>query len=120
MKVEKLMSSWIVTCKPSHTLDVVAQKMWDHDVGFLPVIDDAGKVVGAITDRDLAMAALLSGRPLSATHVEQVSSLRVVSCRPQTEVVEAAQLMRSARVRRLPVVDGSGRLQGVITIGGTF
>jgi CBS domain-containing protein len=116
MKVETLMSKQITACNPADPLSTAARLMWERDVGFLPVIEPDGRLVGAITDRDVAMGAMLNGRNLSDLPVARAMSAWMVTCSRDTELKEAEEMMRQARVRRLPVIDDEGILQGVLSL----
>lgn len=116
MKVETLMSKSIAACHPSDSLAIATRMMWDHDLGFLPVTDENARLVGAITDRDIAMSAYMNDRPLSDISVAHVMARHITTCQPEEEVSEVEQLMISARVRRIPVVGRDGQLRGVLSI----
>ena len=118
MKVEQLMTKDVHTCRPTDTLDVVAQILWDRDCGALPVVadDDSGRVVGMITDRDVCMAAYTQGRALKEVEVGSAMSSPVVVCAPSSLVQEALESMGSAQVRRLPVVDDANHLLGLLSL----
>jgi CBS domain-containing protein len=90
--------------------------MWDLDIGWLPIVGD-GRVVGILTDPDACMAACTRGKRMDEITVDSVMSLKVWSCRPQDRIQEVLALMRTHRVRRVPVLDGFGHLLGVITLG---
>lgn len=66
MKVEQVMNRPVVTCLPSDPLHAAAGLMWEPDCGVIPIVDDDGKLVGIVTDRDICMAGMMDGRPLSA------------------------------------------------------
>jgi CBS domain-containing protein len=89
--------------------------MWEADCGALPVIDEGGRVVGIVTDRDLCMALALTGRAPADLPVRSVVHSSLHTCRPSDEVREALRQMRLHRIRRLPVVDGAGVLQGMLS-----
>jgi CBS domain-containing protein len=116
MKVDEVMTPEAVFCRSTDTLAHAAQLMWDHDCGCVPVVDDERRVVGMITDRDACMAALHSGRPLRDLPVSQAMAREPVTVRPRDRIEEAQDLMRRARVRRLPVTDGEGRLVGILSL----
>jgi CBS-domain-containing membrane protein len=117
MTVEQLMTKEVRTCGPRDTLAAAAHQMWDGDCGALPVVDGAERrVVGIITDRDICMAGCLDGRPLGQIPVEGVMSRAVKCCDPGDELETAEAVMRSARVRRLPVVDASGQILGMLSL----
>jgi CBS domain-containing protein len=97
-------------------LAVAAQAMWDADLGCLPVVDDSSAVVGMLTDRDLAMATHLRGAPPWALAVSDAMARTVYTARPDDKLRAAARLMTRYQLRRLPVVDGAGKLVGMLTL----
>ncbi len=115
MIVEQCMSKSPRVCAPADTLSSVARMLWEHDLGALPVVDQAGAVVGMITDRDVCMAAYTCGLPLHATTVGRHMSRTVFSIGAKADTAKAAELMRTRKVRRLPVVE-NGRLVGLVTL----
>jgi CBS domain-containing protein len=118
MRVEELMSKQVYSCRAEDTLDKAAQIMWDRDVGAIPVCAENGRtrVVGMITDRDIAMCAFLKGRPLHEISISEGMTRDVCLIRPSDAASSAEQEMRSSQVRRLPVVDESGGLVGIISL----
>jgi len=116
MQTEALMSKSVAACNPADSLATAAQIMWDRDVGFLPVVEPDGNVVGTLTDRDIAMAGFMNDQPLAQIPVWRVMSTKVITCRTRTDVEEAEKLMRSAQVRRLPVLGEHDRLAGVLSL----
>lgn len=116
MNVGQLMNRSVETCRPDDNLALAASRMWDHDVGCLPVLGSDGRVTGMITDRDICMAAFTQGRPLWEIPVQIAMSKDVYCCRPDDALIEAEEAMRTHQVRRLAVVDGSGALVGVISL----
>jgi CBS domain-containing protein len=119
MLVEQVMTPVVSICQPDDSLRRAAQLMWDDDCGSIPVCtgDEHPRVHGVITDRDICMAALFQGKPLSdMTVVDAISGQELKVCHADDQVGDAAQLMREAKIRRLPVVDASGALLGMISI----
>jgi CBS domain-containing protein len=118
LRVGDLMQSDVRSCKPEDALSEPARIMWERDCGCVPVVaqDGSQRVVGMITDRDICMAAYTSGGRLSQMQVKGVMAKRVHSCHPEEPVSEAEATMRSAQVRRLPVVDADGRLRGILSL----
>lgn len=113
MLVSDCMTSKVWTIRPSETLRAACNRMLDHDVGALPVMDGA-RVVGMITDRDVAVRAVARGFGPDA-FVQDVMSIEVVCVVDAQDVADAVELMREHKVRRLPVVDHARRLVGVVT-----
>ncbi|WP_042199345.1 CBS domain-containing protein [Paenibacillus camerounensis] len=95
----------------------VAVKMRDYDTGFIPVIDSeqGNRLIGVITDRDLVLRGYAQKHP-GSTAVETVMSKQVVSVLQSATVDEAAELMASRQIRRLPVTR-NGQLIGVVSLG---
>src|SRR5215204_5401403 len=118
MKVSDLMTRDVSTCRPSSSLREAAQRMKDHDCGSIPVVDedDSSSVVGMITDRDICMAALRTGKRLEDVEVSEAMTDRVLTCSPEAALSDAERIMSDARVRRLPVIDEQGQLQGLLSI----
>ncbi|MDH3589485.1 MAG: CBS domain-containing protein [Gammaproteobacteria bacterium] len=118
MLVKKLMTGSVTCCKPGDTLDVAAEQLWQSDCGALPVCDpaDSRKVVGMVTDRDICMHAHFNHRPLDELIVDGAMTHGVKTCRMTDDVHIAEQIMSSAAIRRLPVVDDSGNLVGIVSL----
>lgn len=119
MQVEELMSKQVYCCSPDDSLAQAAQLMWDRDCGCLPVCnhsDGGHHALGAITDRDICMCALFQGKPLGELRVSEAMARSLQACQAGDSVEQAGSLMRSAKVRRLPVLDAQGQLQGVISL----
>jgi CBS domain-containing protein len=116
MKVHELMSRDVKTCRASDDLNRAAQVMWEGDLGVVPVVDDEGRPHGIITDRDLCMAAYIKGATLRSLHVSDAMNKPVAACSLDASIETAMTMMREARVRRLPVVDASGKLVGLLSL----
>jgi CBS-domain-containing membrane protein len=115
MKVEKIMQRCAWTCGAEDSLNTAAQIMWENDCGCVPVI--AGeRIVGMITDRDVCMAAFLQGKPLRDLPVALAMAKSVRTCKTTDSVAAVEEIMRSSRIRRLPVVDDGGALVGLISL----
>jgi CBS domain-containing protein len=116
MKAMELMTKEVRTCGPRDTLDVAARAMWEGDLGCVPVVDAARRVVGVVTDRDVCMAAYTQGQPLHGIPVASAMAKEAVCCRSEDDLATAQALMQKSRVRRLPVVDAGGRLAGILSL----
>ena len=117
MKVRDIMTCVVYTCLPQDTLDAAAEIMREVDCGCVPVVEAAnGRVLGMITDRDICLAAFLSGLPLRALRIDSVMEGAVQTCIPEDDVTKAADVMRHARIRRLPVVNGGGEIVGILSL----
>ncbi len=116
MKIEKLMQRGIQTCAPGDNLASAAQVLWEKDCGSAPVVDAEGRLVGVITDRDICMSAFFKASRLDQVRVADAMSKQVVQAQPKESLKAAVERMCAARVRRLPVVDGTGVLVGMLTL----
>jgi CBS domain-containing protein len=118
MRVEELMTKSPRTCRPEDSLSQAARIMWEADCGAVPVVssDGEGRVVGIITDRDVCMAAYTRGLPLAQMRVSEAMAREPRCCKASDTPFEAEASMRSAQVRRLPVVDESGHLVGLLSL----
>jgi len=117
MKVSELMVKDVVTCGDTAVLGDIARLMWEHDIGFLPVISsENGAFAGVITDRDGFLTAHFQGKELWQIPVRSAMSTQIATCPPDADVEEAQQVMREFQVHRLPVVTKEGKLVGVVTV----
>jgi len=116
MHVRELMTRSVATCRRHDSLAYAARLMWDRDCGVVPLVDDADRVVGVLTDRDICMATWSKGRAPQHIRAEEAAS-RVVHAIGEDDPIELAEArMRTHQVRRLPVLDASGRLLGIVSI----
>lgn len=113
MQLREFMRAPVYTCAPSATLATVAHEMEAHNVGSLIVIDKDA-IVGILTDRDLALS--FAHGHSGATEVEKIMSHQVVSVPETADIDTAAGAMDSHGVRRLPVLDASGKAIGIICL----
>ncbi len=116
MKISQIMKADVEVCALDDNLAAAASRMWDCDLGCLPVVDGGGQVVGMVTDRDICMAALTRRQPLHDIPVSVAMAKEVLSCSPKATLVEAEEVMRSGQVRRLPVIDSDGSLVGIVSL----
>jgi len=97
----------------TQTVADAARLMRDEDVGMTPVVD-GGRLVGSLTDRDIAIRVVAEGRDPQSTSVQEIASTGLVTLDPEQDLDEAIRLMSEHQVRRLPVVEDDGRLVGVV------
>lgn len=116
MRVEQLMSRGTVTCRPQDDLAAVVDKMVARDCGVIPVVDDDGRVVGIVTDRDALLALHRERCLLGRLQVADAMTPDAHCCAMDEPIERAEEIMRERRIRRLPVVDGAGRLAGMLTL----
>jgi CBS domain-containing protein len=90
-----------------------AKMMRDEDVGLAPIVEGQ-KLVGMLTDRDIAIRVVAEGKDPQTTTVREVATTRLVTIDPKQDLADALRLMAQNQVRRLPVVEEDGRLAGVV------
>jgi len=115
MKVQDLMTSNVTSCSPDTCCEEAAKLMKEQNVGSIP-ITEGKKLIGIVTDRDIVVNCVAAGIPCKETHVEQVMTRNPVTCTPDTDAHDAARLMASEQIRRLPVVQ-QGNLIGICSLG---
>jgi CBS-domain-containing membrane protein len=116
MRVQDVMTRNVKSCPPEASVDQAAMMMWDYDCGVLPVVDNEARVMGMITDRDIAIAAATRGRLTSQISVGEVMSGNVYACAEDEDIKSALNTMRREKVRRLPVINYEGRLAGILSL----
>ena len=94
----------------------IARLMLDQDIGPIPIVEDrvGKKLVGIVTDRDLALKVVAEGRDPRSTPVGEVMTRKVVTCQADDPVQKALDAMADHQLRRIPVVDGENRIVGII------
>jgi len=115
-KCSDLMTQDVICCVPADTVHVVAQSMKTQDVGALPVVEShqTRKLVGIVTDRDLALKVVAESLDSSKTTAKDVMSHKVVACKTDDDWQLAVDAMAQHQLRRIPVVDELGRIAGII------
>ncbi len=114
MKVSEAMSRDVRTVSPNQSICDAARMMADQDTGALPVADN-DRLVGMITDRDIAIRAVAQHKSPDA-RIQEAMSHEVLYCFDDQDVREVARNMGEQQVRRLPVVNRSKRLVGIISL----
>ena len=116
MRVKDVMTSDVNTCQPTDNLAGLANLMWRGDCGAIPVVDAARHPVGIITDRDAFIALATRYRVPGEIAVKDVMTEEPATCHPDDDVRLALRTMAERQVRRLPVVDGTGALAGMLSL----
>jgi CBS domain-containing protein len=101
---------------PNDLATKVAQVMRRADVGPVPIVENAQtkRLVGMVTDRDLAVNLVAEGRDVKTTKAEEVMSRKIVTCRPEEDLQKVLDAMSENQLRRIPVVDEQGGIVGII------
>ncbi|HZM19538.1 MAG TPA: CBS domain-containing protein [Gaiellaceae bacterium] len=112
-RIRDLMTESPRTVGSDVTVVEAARVMRDDDFGLVPVVD-GDRLVGTVTDRDIAIRVVAEERDPSSTTVREIASADLVTIDPEQELGEALRLMAQHQVRRLPVVEEDGRLVGIV------
>ena len=111
--IKDVMSSDPCTIDADKSVAYAAKMMRDEDVGLAPIVE-GDKLIGMLTDRDIAIRVVAEGQDPDQVTVREVASKQVVTIDPQQDLDEALRIMAKHQVRRLPVVEEDGRLVGVV------
>jgi CBS domain-containing protein len=111
--VSELMTKDPCAIEADKPVAYAAQMMRDEDVGLAPIVE-GDRLIGTVTDRDIAIRVVAEGKDPQATPVREIASTNLVTVDPQQNLDEALRLMAQHQVRRLPVVEEDGRLVGVL------
>jgi CBS domain-containing protein len=112
-EIRDLMTANPCTIDAEKPVAHAAKMMRDEDVGLAPIVQ-GDRLVGTLTDRDIAIRVVAEGRDPEATTVREVASTELVTIDPAQSLDEALRLMAQHQIRRLPVVEEDGRLVGVL------
>lgn len=116
MQIRDLMTPDVEVVRPETPLREAADRMRELNVGVMPVCEGR-RIVGILTDRDIAVRAVAEGDDPNATTVAQVMTSDVAFCYDDQPVEEAAELMEQQQIRRLPILDRDERLIGILSLG---
>lgn len=114
MDVRSVMTPDPATCQASTPIRDVARLMLDNDCGLVPVIDETGKPVGTVTDRDIALRVVAEGRDVQQCTAQDCMTTPVTTVGVESNLAETTELMEREQVRRMLVVDQEGRLCGIV------
>ena len=117
MRLQDFVKKNVTTVSRDATIQEVARKMAEEDIGFLPVVDQSGKAVGTITDRDIVVRLIAKGGDVKNARVEQVMTKDVVSVKPEEDLGKVADLMKDRKISRVLICDQAGKPVGVISLG---
>jgi len=116
MNIQDIMSSPALTCGASDSLNDAARVMWEHDCGVVPVVNDEGRLVGIITDRDICMAAYTHGGAIGSIPISDAMAKQVYWCHADQSLEAAERLMKDKQIRRIPIVDKEHRPVGMVSL----
>ena len=116
MKVKNSMHKGVHWMAPDASVRDLATAMREQDIGAIP-IGENDRLIGMVTDRDIAMRAVANGKEISHLKARDVMTEGIVWCRDSDDVNHAISLMQSKQIRRLPVIDKNKRMVGMLSLG---
>ena len=116
MQIREIMTRDVDVIPPDASIRDAAAKMKELDVGAIPVCDGQ-KLAGLVTDRDITIRAVAEGRDPSEVRVAEVMSSDIAYCFEDETIEQAANLMESKQIRRLPILDRNKQLAGIVSLG---
>ena len=116
MKVEALMNPRVRAAGTDASVADVVLIMEKNDCGTVPILNKTNKLVGIVTDRDICLALGFRPLPAAGIPITDVMSKKVYACFPEEDISAALQTMRQKKIRRLPVLNASGRLVGILSM----
>jgi CBS domain-containing protein len=116
MKVKDAMHPGVTWVGPDTPISELARKMRDEDIGSIP-IGENDRLVGMVTDRDIAIKAVADGGDVDTMTARDVMSSPILYCRTEQDLDDAIRLMENHQVRRLPVINENKRMVGMLSLG---
>jgi CBS domain-containing protein len=116
MKVKDAMHRGATCVEPGTPVREIAKHMRDSDVGAIPVRSDS-RLVGIVTDRDIACRAVADGGNLGTLTAKDVMTKKVICCSPDDDIAVAIKTMEAKKIRRLPVIDNHKTMLGMLSLG---
>jgi len=115
VKISQIMTKDLITVSLDSTVEEVVNKMVDYDVECLPVIDAEGVLRGLVTFRDIVMKVVYPLTKTRESKVEKIMSKSLVTCDPNSTMLDVVKIMKNRHLRRIPVVDAKNKLVGLVT-----
>ena len=116
MQVRDAMHAGVTWAGPETSIKELARTMRDKDIGAIP-IGENDRLVGMVTDRDIALRCLADGRDVDSMTARDVMTSPIIYCRADEEVGDAVRIMENQAIRRLPVIDENKRMVGMLALG---
>jgi CBS domain-containing protein len=116
VRVEDVMVRTPKSCRSDTNLGDAAEMMWNQQCGILPILDSDDRVLGVVTDRDVCLARGTCSRLPGDVTVGEVTTGKVYACTADDDIHAALATMREKKVRRLPVLNATGKLVGILSM----
>ena len=116
MTVKDVLTEPVTSCQPETNLAAASALMWEKDCGVLPVLNETGELAGILTDRDICIALGTRNKLPSEITAREVMGTSPLICKSTDDIRAALEIMREAKVRRLPVVTENGVVEGIVSL----
>lgn len=116
MKVKDVMKTDVAFCSAEDSLMKAAEIMLRRDCGIVPIVDADKKLIGMLTDRDLALAVVARNRKASDVQTKEVIKGKAISCAPDDNLEDVLRKMRKHQIKRLAAIGANGELAGILSI----
>ena len=117
MKINECMCKDVCFVKPECNVYDVARIMNENHIGCIPICNDQKTVVGVVTDRDIVLRSVACDKNAKTTPVSDIMTTNVYTCKCEQEIGEAQYLMEKNQVRRIPIVDRTNKMVGILSTG---
>jgi CBS domain-containing protein len=120
VKVKKIMTKNVITASENDIIVEAVRKMVKHNIECLPIVNGNGILLGLVTFRDVVLSVIgarahIDGTRKKRSRVQNIMSTRLVTCSPNSTILEVTKLMNNRHLRRIPVVDSENKLLGIVT-----
>src|SRR5438270_11803748 len=116
MRCQEIMTKSPATVKMNTPVQEVARRMAERDIGFIPIVDDSGRAIGTVTDRDITIRVVAKGLDPKSTKLSDFGGNEVVCCSPEDDMDRARDLMQQHKVQRILVCDAQKKHVGVFSL----
>ena len=117
MKINECMCKDVCFVKPDCNVYDAARIMNENHIGCIPICDDEKQIIGVITDRDIVLRTVACDKNAKTTPVSEIMTTNVYTCECNQDIQEAEGLMAKNQIRRIPIVDSSSKMVGILTTG---
>jgi CBS domain-containing protein len=115
VKIDEVMTKDLVTVSVDSKVEEAVKKMIDYDVECIPVVDEEETLHGLVTFRDIVMKIVYPQMMTRDLRIEEIMSKNLVTCSPDSTVLDVVKIMKNKHLRRIPVVDSRKTLVGLVT-----
>lgn len=117
MKINECMCKDVCFVKPECNVYDAARIMNENHIGCIPICNDSKTVVGVVTDRDIVLRSVACNKNAKTTPVSEIMTTDVYTCKCEDDIGQAQYLMEKNQIRRIPIVDTTNKMVGIISTG---